>query len=90
MEVLPVEWLWKPFIPLCKVTILQGDPGMGKTFLATRIAAIVSRGEGFPYMESSTGNTSPANVLFQTAEDGLGDTIKYDLWTRARTVPGSL
>ncbi|MCL2696114.1 MAG: AAA family ATPase [Clostridiales bacterium] len=40
----PVAFLWDPYIPLGKVTVLQGDPGMGKTFLAARIAAVVSRG----------------------------------------------
>lgn len=39
-----VQWLWKPYIPLGKLTIIEGDPGVGKTFVATGIAAGVSRG----------------------------------------------
>ena len=69
-----VKWLWYPFIPLGKTIILQGDPGLGKTFLAVEIAAIVSNGGTFPF--SGDGEKrEPSNVLFQTAEDGLSDTI---------------
>ena len=34
-----IEWLWYPFIPYGKLTIIQGDPGDGKTTLALNIAA---------------------------------------------------
>lgn len=73
------EWLWYPYIPYGKVTIIQGDPGEGKTTLALNIAAALTRGR------TVTGETKdpltgeelyPHPVLFQTAEDGLGDTVK--------------
>ena len=73
------EWLWYPYIPYGKVTIIQGDPGEGKTTLALNIAAALTRGR------TVTGETKdpitgeelyPCPVLFQTAEDGLGDTVK--------------
>ena len=67
-----VHWLWEPYIPLGKITILQGDPGDGKTTMALAIAAAVTTGSPLP---DSCGD-SPANVIFQTAEDGLADTIK--------------
>lgn len=70
-----VQWLWKPYIPLGKVTILQGDPGLGKTFFATQLAAIVSTGGNFPF-GNDDGKTEAGNVVFQTAEDGYGDTLK--------------
>ena len=42
-----VEWLWYPFIPYGKLTIVQGDPGDGKTTLVLNIAAKLSKGQGF-------------------------------------------
>lgn len=72
-----VSWLWEPYIPLGKVTICQGDPGRGKTFFATRLAAIVTTGGTFPAGEGET--IKPCNVIFQTAEDGIADTIKARL-----------
>ena len=67
-----VKWLWKPYIPFGKLTIIQGDPGEGKTTFALRLAAACSSGVALPGMEIA----EPFNVIYQTAEDGLGDTIK--------------
>lgn len=67
-----VKWLWKPYIPFGKLTIIQGDPGEGKTTLALRLAAACSSGTALPGMEIA----QPFNVIYQTAEDGLGDTVK--------------
>ncbi len=67
-----VEWLWKPYIPFGKVCIIQGNPGEGKTTLALRLAAVCSTGEALPEMDVH----EPFNVIYQTAEDGLGDTVK--------------
>ena len=39
-----VNWLWYPYIPYGKITIIQGDPGEGKTTLALRLAALLSKG----------------------------------------------
>ncbi len=74
-EVQPVDvsWLWHPYIPLGKITILQGDPGCGKTTLVLLLAAMLSRGESFP---ENRLLQNPVTVIFQTAEDGLDDTIK--------------
>ena len=69
----PVKWLWKPYIPSGKLTLMHGDPGSGKTTVAARIAAAVTRGEMLP---GEAEPREPANVIFQTAEDGLADTIK--------------
>ena len=68
----PVRWLWYPYIPLGKLSIIHGDPAEGKTTLALWIAAACSRGLALPGGE----NSEPLTVLYQTAEDGLGDTIK--------------
>ena len=68
-----VDWLWYPFIPYGKLTIIQGDPGDGKTTLILNIAARLSKGEG---LDNDMKVTEPVNIIYQTAEDGLGDTIK--------------
>ena len=68
-----VEWLWYPYIPYGKITIIQGDPGEGKTTLVLNLAAILSRGDKLP---ETTKDAEPINIIYQTAEDGLSDTIK--------------
>ena len=40
----PVEWLWYPYIPYGKITLLQGDPGDGKSTFILHLAAAVSTG----------------------------------------------
>ena len=101
VEVEQVEWLLYPFIPYGKVTIIQGDPGEGKTTMVLQIIAKLTRGETILPADSTKdkrididsesdmvdaenieNNAStqhleaPVNVIYQTAEDGLGDTIK--------------
>lgn len=71
-----VDWLWYPYIPKGKITILQGDPGEGKTTLALQLAALVSRGIMWGMTAEQVSTRRPANVIYQTAEDGLTDTIK--------------
>ena len=68
-----IEWLWYPFIPYGKLTIIQGDPGDGKTTLALNIAAKLSNGKG---LENEIMTQEPATIIYQTAEDGLADTVK--------------
>jgi RecA/RadA recombinase len=70
-----IKWLWPGYIPLGKLTFLEGDPGLGKTFVALKIATHISRGEAFPSNDYRPPLES-ANVLYMTAEDGLGDTLK--------------
>lgn len=72
MELQQVQWLWGSYIPFGKLTIIQGDPGEGKTTLALRLAAACSTGNPLPGMEPM----EPFNVIYQSAEDGMGDTIK--------------
>ena len=68
-----VSWLWYPFIPYGKLTIIQGDPGDGKITFVLNIAAKLSRGEG---LDSEMKLSEPVNVIYQSAEDGLADTVK--------------
>ena len=78
-----VKWLWYPFIPYGKLTIIQGDPGDGKTTLVLNIAAKLSKGE---CLDSDMDVQDPVNVIYQTAEDGLADTVKPRLELAGRTV----
>lgn len=76
IEAAAVDWLWYPYIPFGKVTIIQGDPGEGKTTLALNITAILSRGERLPTEFEYTYTYDSITSIYQTAEDGLADTIK--------------
>lgn len=49
-----VDWLWYPYIPYGKITIIQGDPGDGKSTFALNLAAIVSNGETLPFINKKT------------------------------------
>jgi len=68
-----IDWLWYPFIPYGKLTIVQGDPGDGKTTVVLNIAAKISKGEG---LEENMKVAEPMSIIYQTAEDGLADTVK--------------
>lgn len=83
VETEKIDWLLYPFIPFGKVTIVQGDPGEGKTTMVLQIIAKLTKGEAVlpsgsdePALEEKTMALEPVNVIYQTAEDGLGDTIK--------------
>ena len=68
-----IDWLWYPYIPYGKLTILQGDPGEGKSTFILAIAALLTRGkampDGYPIGQCQ-------NVIYQTAEDNIADTVK--------------
>lgn len=95
VEVEQIEWLLYPFIPYGKVTIIQGDPGEGKTTMVLQVIAKLTKGEEILPRKKNTAEVKdraetaadsdvklsespiePVNVIYQTAEDGLGDTIK--------------
>ena len=68
-----VEWLWYPYIACGKITILQGDPGEGKSTVAIQFSALLSTAGKFP---DGTKTGQPVNIIYQCSEDGLADTIK--------------
>ena len=70
----PVRWLWEGRIPLGKVTILQGEPGVGKSTLAFDLAARVSRGSDMPLLKRQ--GIGPANVVIYSGGDELADTVR--------------
>ena len=73
VEVEDIKWVWYPYIPYGKITVVQGDPGEGKTTFVLALIALLTQGKPLPEEENGT---EPINVIYQTAEDGLADTIK--------------
>ncbi len=69
-----ISWLWYPFIPFSKVTLLQGDPGDGKSTFMLTIAALLTRGAPLPFAEPESP-PEPMNVIYQTTEDDAADTV---------------
>lgn len=68
-----VQWIWRGRLPLGKLAVLDGDPGLGKSTLTLGIAASVSRGWALP----GGGDLEvPAGVVIVSLEDGIGDTIR--------------
>jgi len=68
-----VNWEWEARLPRRRIVLVEGDPGVGKSWLALAIAAAITTGAPLP------GQTAPreaGNVLLLTAEDGLGDTVR--------------
>ena len=65
-----VDWLWYPYIPFGKITLIQGDPGDGKTTLALNIAAILSNGS--PMLDSDK-KVDCTKIIYQSAEDSLAE-----------------
>ena len=68
-----VDWLWYPYIPYGKITILQGDPGEGKSTFILNIVALLTTGKKMP---DGTGGSKAETVIYQCAEDDIADTIK--------------
>lgn len=67
-----VRWLWKPYIPFGKLTLLQGDPSAGKSTFMMTIAALVTQGLPMPFEDESSNE--PGTVIYQTTEDDKEDT----------------
>ena len=69
-----VEWLWPGRIAVGKVTLLAGDPGLGKSLATLDIAARVSTGKCWP--DNRWEEQPVGGVVLLSAEDDLGDTIR--------------
>ena len=68
-----VKWLWYPYIPCGKITLLQGDPGDGKSTFMINLASIITKASKLP---DGTKLKEPEKVIYQCAEDNVSDTIK--------------
>jgi hypothetical protein len=72
----PIEWLWPRWIPLNAITILDGDPGDGKSTMALDIGARVTRGTIMPPDTGTVPTRPPADVLVLSAEDDVARIIR--------------
>ena len=66
VEVEEIEWLWHPYVPLSKLTILDGDPGIGKSNLCSWLASQVTQG---------AGGVTPGRAVLLCAEEGISDSV---------------
>jgi AAA domain-containing protein len=92
-----VKWLWPPYIAIGKLTFLEGDPDLGKTWFSLYVAAIVSRGWPLPDSAGFPGPSGqPGDVVYLSAEDGAADTLRPRLdaigadVSRIHVLPGIL
>lgn len=67
-----IRWLWKPYLPFGKVSVLHGKLGIGKSIFAARLAAACTNKRYLPGM----GELEPCNMLYLTADDNLSDLLK--------------
>jgi len=74
VETEQVSWLWRGWLALGKLSVMDGDPGLGKSATVLDIAARVSTGSAFP--DGSHNEVGPGGVVILSAEDALSDTIK--------------
>ena len=73
VEPVELEWLWPGLIPLGKLTLFAGDPGLGKSFVTVDMAARVSRGAEWP---DQAGEQQVGSVIILACEDDVADTIR--------------
>jgi len=76
IDSVPLRWLWPGKIPMGKLTLLVGDPGLGKSVITLDLAARVSMGAAWP--DGSEGD-DPGDVIIFSAEDDAADTIRPHL-----------
>jgi archaellum biogenesis ATPase FlaH len=68
----PITFLWDGWLPFGKISLLVGDSGLGKTTIAIDLAARLTSGRPMPLSKSQA---ITGNVLFQSLEDDLADTL---------------
>lgn len=73
IEAQRIEWLWKPWLPKGKMCMIDGDPGLGKSFVTLDLAARLSRGDPFP--DGIQGPGVPTASLIIACEDSIRDTM---------------
>jgi len=68
-----IEWEWEARLPHRRIVLVEGDPGVGKSWLVLAIGAAITTGAPLP---GQTAPREPGKVLLLTAEDGLADTVR--------------
>lgn len=73
VEVKTIDWLWYPYLPSGCITIIDGDPGVGKSFVTMSLASIISSGMKLPF---SSEEQEPRKVLILSPEDDEAVTLR--------------
>ncbi len=95
-ETQEINWLWYPYIPKGGITILDGDPGVGKTYLSLALVAHLSSGQPLPgeveikEEKQNMDLRKPEKVLYMTAEDDPGLTLRPRLELMKANLPNIL
>lgn len=55
----PVDWLWYPYIPYGKLTVIQGDPGEGKSTFVLNLVYMIARRDGLTALQRNHGLILP-------------------------------
>ena len=69
----PIEWLWPGRFALGKLSLIAGDPGLGKSLISLDMAARLSTGYSWP---DTSEPVVPGSVVMLSAEDDPADTIR--------------
>ncbi|WP_157605522.1 AAA family ATPase [Schlesneria paludicola] len=83
----PLEWIWEGLIPRGKLTLITGEPGIGKSLFALQVVSMVTRGGRDPFRSagvngdeavrsSEAQRTNPGDVLIFSADDDPADTLR--------------
>ena len=73
VETKQIDWLWFPYLPKGMVSIVQGDPKCGKTFMLIDIISRITRGD---YKPLSCEKFDVGNVIFQNSDDPIEYSLK--------------
>jgi AAA domain len=76
IETKPIQWLWPQRIPLGKLTLLEGEPGIGTSLLALTITAAVSSGQPLPGATPTPFQPEPCHVILISPQESASDTLK--------------
>lgn len=76
VETKELEWLWFPYIPKGMVSIVQGDPKSGKTFMLIDIISRITRGDYIPFSEDKF---EMGNVVLLNSDDPIEYALKKRL-----------
>lgn len=76
VQIIPVEWLWHLYVPKGEITLIDGNPGLGKSQMIADLAARVSKGYAMPPIEMGTPVCRGQNVMLLCAEDTIEKTVK--------------
>lgn len=74
VEVEQIQWVWYPYIPYGKITVVQGDPGEGKTTFVLALIALLTKGEPLPEKENPCNR--PSMSFTKPPRTDFADTIK--------------